>query len=80
MGQSTQRPDGRLRWLHPRELARLQGLSDDVPLPEDREQACEWVGDALPPLVAGWFLMRALYTTHRDVAALRANAVQFYRQ
>ncbi len=78
MGQITQSPRGGFRWLHPRELARLQGLPDTALLPEDRDQASEWVGDALPPLAAGWFLLRALYTLHRDRALLQAQEASFY--
>ncbi len=47
------------RWLTPRELARLQGIPDRIPLPSDRFQAYAAVGDALPPLAAGLFLARA---------------------
>ncbi len=47
------------RWLTPRELARLQGIHDSIPVPADRFHAYAAVGDALPPLAAGLFLARA---------------------
>ena len=78
MGQIVQNTNGGLRWLHPRELARFQGLPDTFPLPTDRSQACEWVGDALPPLAAGWFLARALYTIHREIPTLKSTEALLY--
>ena len=47
------------RWLTPRELARLQGIPDSIPVPADRFHAYAAIGDALPPLAAGFFLARA---------------------
>ena len=48
------------RWLTPRELARLQGIPDSIPVPADRFHAYAAIGDALPPLAAGLFLARAV--------------------
>ena len=57
--QITQFAD-RYRWLTPRELARLQGILDSIPVPQDRFHAYAAIGDALPPLAAGLFLARAV--------------------
>ena len=47
------------RWLRPRELARLQGLPEQVALEGVARRDWRAIGDALPPVMAGLFLCKA---------------------
>ena len=46
------------RWLRPRELARLQGLPEQVALTGTTAAQWKMIGDALPPVLAGLFLCK----------------------
>ena len=47
------------RWVTPRELARLQCVFHNIPVPADRFHAYAAIGNALSLLTAGLFLAKA---------------------
>ena len=45
-------PDGRIKRLNPRGMARITGLPDDYPLPKDPNLAVTIIGNGVPPALA----------------------------
>jgi DNA (cytosine-5)-methyltransferase 1 len=51
--------DDRVRILNPRELARIQGWTDETPLPSDRKTASRLIGNAIPVELAAGVIQQA---------------------
>jgi len=45
-------PDGRIKRLTPQGMARITGLPDDYPLPEDTNLAVKVIGNGVPPALS----------------------------